>query len=150
MRRIDAALVMKRRMKKILCFTLIGIASLALGTGGVNTAFAQISRGWINENVSYEDLEVKRGTVNSSRHGRVRSCVFSGKIVSTSTEQRKNVTITFYAINVFNETMWESVVHIESLPPLASHEFRNKISCEDKDPYRWEIKVVESPWEIEQ
>lgn len=137
-------MAMKFQKKKFLCCILFWMALLALGPGGVDISRAQSSSGWINESFSYEDLEVKRGMVNSSRHGRVRSCVFSGKIVSTSTEERNDVTITFHAVNVFSETMWESTVHIKSLPPLGSHEFRNKISCEGKDPYKWAIQVIEN------
>jgi hypothetical protein len=104
-----------------------------------------MSSGYIDGNYSFEDLELRRGIVNSTRHGRVHSCVLRGEIVSTSGKEPQNVTITFYAFNIFDEQMWESTIHIKSLPPFESHKFSKKISCQDKEPYKWKFKVVESP-----
>ena len=134
---------MKLWIKHYICFVIIVAATTCWAL--VDAVCAQASGGWINENYSCEDLEIKRGIVYSTRHGRVHSCVFSGKIVSTSIDEQQNVSITFHAFNVFNEQLWESTVHIQSLPPLGSHKFSNKISCTAKDPYRWKIEVNEPP-----
>ncbi len=108
------------------------------------------SSGWIDENYSFEGLELKGGTVVSPQYGRARACVLTGKIISTAISERKNVTITFYAINVFDEVLWESSVHINSLPAFASYEFSNKISCQEKEPYKWRFKVDEEQENIPQ
>lgn len=135
------------RSSHFICWILIRVA--AVSWCRITPAHA-LSSGWINEKYSYEKLQLRRGIVRSTRHGRVHSCVFRGKIVSTSGSERQNVTITFYAINIFNEQMWESTIHIKSLPPFESHKFSKKISCQDKEPYKWKFKVVESPENLKQ
>jgi hypothetical protein len=127
----------------IICWVLVGLATISLVH--IAPAHALPGSGWINGNYSFKDLELRRGIVNSTRHGRVHSCVFRGKIVSTSGSEQQNVTITFYAFNIFDEQMWESTIHIKSLPPFESHKFSKKISCQDREPYKWKFKVVESP-----
>jgi len=136
------------RTNYFIYWILIGVA-VALWSR-ITPAHALTSRGWINEDYSYENLQLRRGIVHSTRHGRVHSCVFRGKIVSTSGSKRQNVTITFYAFNIFNEQMWESSIHIKSLPPFESHKFSKKISCQDKEPYKWKFKVVESQDKLDQ
>ena len=127
-----------------ICCVLAGVIALSWGRIG------HASSGWINENYSFESLELKGGTVVSPQYGRVYSCIFRGKIISTANSERENVTITFYAINVFDEVLWESSVHINSLPPFESYEFSNKISCQEKEPYKWRFKVVEEPENMKQ
>ena len=124
-----------RDSSHFICMILIGMTAALLW--GILPAHALTSRGWINEDYSYENLQLRRGFVHSTRHGRSHSCVLRGKIISTSHIERQNVTITFYAFNIFNEQIWETTVHIKSLPPFESHKFSQKISCKNKEPYKW-------------
>lgn len=132
----------------LICCLLMGMAAVLLVH--IAPAHAFTSSGWINENYSFEDLELRRGIVNSTRHGRVHSCILRGEIVSTSGSERQNVTISFYAINIFDEQIWESSVQIKSLPPYESYKFSKKISCQDKEPYKWRFKVSESLEKLDQ
>ncbi len=127
-----------------LCWILIGLAAASLVH--IAPAHAFTSSGYIDENYSFEGMELRRGIIQSTRpRGRFHSCVLRGKIISTVGKERQNVNITFYAINIFDEQIWEASVHIKSLPPYESHEFSKKISCQDKKPYKWRFKVNENP-----
>jgi hypothetical protein len=132
----------------LICWVLMGMTAVSLVH--IAPAHAFMSSGYIDGNYSFEDLELRRGIVNSTRHGRVHSCVLRGEIVSTSGKERQNVTITFYAINIFDEQIWESAIRIKSLPPYESHKFSKKISCQDKEPYKWQFKVSKSPEKFDQ
>ncbi len=127
------------------CFLLIAITAAALVQTAQAQIFSHFSRsGRINEDFSYEGLEIRRGSYVSSRYGgRVYSCKFTGEIVSTASEARRNVTIRFTALNIFDEKLWEASVHIKSLPAFGTHEFSNKITCQENDPYKWKIAVID-------
>ena len=129
---------------KIRTFLLTGIiTAIFYHVTFAEPIIATSRNGRINENVSYEALDVKRGSYRSSRHGLVYSCSFTGKILSTSHDEGRNLTIRFTGLNNFKEELWKTSVTIQSLPPFGAHEFSEKITCRERDPFYWKIEFFE-------
>ena len=137
---------MKFRIRQaILRLLLTGVAVAAFVASAPAEPVSVFNRsGRINHDFAYEDLDVKLGSYTDTRQGRVYSCAFKGKIVNTTYQEQKNVTIKFTAFNGSDEKMWESSVYIDSLPRDESRKFSNPIPCQsEEDPYRWTIEVIE-------
>ena len=126
------------------CFLLAGLMIAALyKTAAAEPVIVSTRSGRINEHYSYEALEVKRGSYNSPEHGRVYTCMFTGAIVSTTHDEARNLTIRFTAFNNFMEQLWETSITVQSLPPFGTHEFSQKITCRERDPFYWKIEIFE-------
>jgi hypothetical protein len=140
---------MEIRAKSVIFFAVVVFFSAAVvltpsaqaaSTSSPSTSLQAVT----NENYSYEELEVKRGGYQSRKHGgRVSSCSFTGRINSTTHTEKRNVTIIFTAFNNFSEKLWTVSVPVKSLPPFGYQEFSEKISCQERDPFYWEIEVIE-------
>jgi hypothetical protein len=136
---------MKIKAKIFILLFLAGVAAtIFVPTAPAQPITVSASSGRINENYSYEGLEVKRGSYESRKYGgRVYSCSFIGRIISTAHTERHNVTFRFTAFNNFREKLWDTSVRIKSLPSFGTQEFSQKITCQERDPFYWEIEVIE-------
>jgi len=126
----------------LILLTCLSVTMLSR-TAAAEPVIVSSRNGRINEAFSYESLEVKRGSYDSPEHGRVYSCIFTGAIVSTTHDEAPNLTVRFTAFNNFMEQLWETSVTIQSLPPFGTHEFSQKITCRERDPFYWKIEVFE-------
>ncbi|MEW6080177.1 MAG: hypothetical protein AB1724_20390 [Thermodesulfobacteriota bacterium] len=148
---------MEFRIKSVIVLLLAVIASAAVVrapfaksasatlSNSVQSVTTSSTSGRINEHYSYEGLEVNRGSYQSRKYGgRVFSCTFTGKINSTTHTEKRNVKIIFTALNNFKEPLWETTISINALPAFGTHEFSEKITCQERDPFFWEIAVIEA------
>ena len=124
-------------MKNIFFVTVLFAALIAFSL----SADASVFRGGdINENYSYENLELEEKGKNKKR------CYLRGTIINNSGEQKKKVRIIFHALNIHGELLWKLKVNISKIDQYGKFEFRKKISakkCDEQKPDRWRFEVKE-------
>ncbi len=115
-------------MKRMM-FTVL----LMLGTWA-SAVYAFFPSGDIDRNYSYENLRIE--SVGP------KTCWLRGTILNKTGKRREDVTITFYAMTIHNETLWKAKIRIDLIDRYGTFDFETKIKkCKETDPYKWEFKV---------
>ena len=116
----------------LICFIILSCAYSAM-------AFFSDDR--IDDNFSYRSLRVE--TIQTKRGG----CYLEGEIVNNTNITQDDVSITFYAYDFFDHTLWKQTIHMGIIDPFYNsrkgHVFRKKLShCEEPAKFRFQVTGV--------
>jgi hypothetical protein len=107
------------------------------------SALAFFSNGKINDDFSYRSLhvEILEAKTKSNRGG----CYLVGEILNNTHIVQENVSVTFYAFDFFDHSLWKQTVRIDIVDPFykigKGVSFRNKLrNCEV--PAKFQFKVT--------
>jgi hypothetical protein len=107
-----------------------------------HSALAFFSDDRIDDNFSYRSLhvEILKTKTKSKRDG----CYLVGEILNNTNIVQEDVSVTFYAYDFFDHTLWKQTVHIDIIDPFYNsrkgHTFRKKLSRCDM-PAKLQFKV---------
>jgi hypothetical protein len=128
--------------KKISCYLFCSV--ILLNAHGASAFF---SNGKINEDFSYRSLHVEiLETKTKSKTKTKRSCCYLvGEILNNTNLVQEGVSVTFYAHDFFDHTLWKQTIHIDIIDPYYNsrkgHAFQKKLpSCEE--PAKFQFKVT--------
>ena len=123
--------------KRISYFLLCSIILL-----NAHRASAFFSDDRIDDNFSYRSLhvEILETKTKSKRDG----CYLVGEILNNTNIVQEDVSVTFYAYDFFDHTLWKQTVRIDIIDPFYNsrkgHAFRKKLSRCDV-PAKFQFKV---------
>jgi hypothetical protein len=127
--------------KRISYFLLCSIILL-----NAHSASAFFSDDRIDDNLSYRSLHVeilKTKTKSKSKTKR-DGCYLVGEILNNTIVTQEGVTVTFYAYDFFDHTLWKQTIHIDIIDPFYNskkgHAFRKKL-CSCDVPAKFQFKV---------
>jgi hypothetical protein len=128
--------------KRISCYLLCSVILL-----NAQSSLAFFSNGKINDDISYrslhvEILETKTKTKSKTKRG---GCYLVGEILNNTNIVQDGVSVTFYAFDFFDHSLWKQTVRINILDPFyksgKGFSFRKKLSnCEE--PAKFQFKVT--------
>ena len=103
--------------KRISCYLFCFVILL-----NAHGAWAFFSNGKINEEFSYRSLHVeisetktKIKTKKKTKHG---GCYLVGEILNNTNIVQEGVSVTFYAFDFFDHSLWKQTVHIDIVDPF--------------------------------
>ena len=119
--------------KRISCFLLCSIMVLY-----AHSALAFFSNDKIDDNFSFRSLRVEMPKIKQG------GCYFEGEILNNSNITQESVTVTFYAYDFFDHSLWKQTVQIGIIDPFCNsrkgYHFRKKLSRCDM-PAKFQFKV---------
>ena len=130
--------------KRISCYLFCSVILL-----NAHSASAFFSDDRIDDNFSYRSLHVeilKTKTKTKSKSKTKRDgCYLVGEILNNTNMTQEGVSVTFYAYDFFNHTLWKQMIHIDIIDPFYNsrkgHSFHKKLhSCEV--PAKFQFKVT--------
>ncbi len=106
-----------------------------------HSAEAFFSDDRIDDNFSYRSLRVE--TIKTKRGG----CYLEGEIVNNTNITQEDVSITFYAYDFFDHTLWKQTIRMGIIDPFYNsrkgHAFRKKLSrCEEPAKFQFKVSGV--------
>ncbi len=130
--------------KRISYFLLCSIILLY-----AHSASAFFSDDRIDENFSYRSLHVeilKTKTKSKSKTKR-DGCYLVGEILNNTNIVQEGISVTFYAYDFFDHTLWKQTIHIDIIDPYYNsrkgHAFRKKLSsCEVPAKFQFKVSGV--------
>ena len=130
--------------KRISYFLLCSIILL-----NTHSASAFFSDDRIDENFSYRSLHVeilKTKTKTKSKTKR-DGCYLVGEILNNTNIVQEGISVTFYAYDFFDHTLWKQTIHIDIIDPYYNsrkgHAFRKKLSsCEVPAKFQFKVSGV--------
>jgi hypothetical protein len=103
-----------------------------------HSALAFFSDDRIDDDFSYRSLHVE---MSKTKRG---GCYLEGEILNNTNIVQEGVTVTFYAYDFFDHSLWKQTVHIDIVDPFYNsrkgHAFRKKLSRCDV-PAKFQFKV---------
>lgn len=112
-------------------------------------ASAFFSSGKINEDFSYRSLHVEiLETKTKSKAKTKRSgCYLVGEILNNTNIVQEGVSVTFYAVDFFDHSLWKQTVRIDIADPFYKSgkgcSFRKKLhSCDEPAKFRFKVTGV--------
>jgi len=127
--------------KRISYFLLCSIILLY-----AHSASAFFSDDRIDDNFSYRSLHVeilKTKTKTKSKTKR-DGCYLVGEILNNTNIVQEGISVTFYAYDFFDHTLWKQTIHIDIIDPYYNsrkgHAFRKKLSSCDV-PAKFQFKI---------
>lgn len=103
-----------------------------------HSALAFFSDDKIDENFSFRSLRVEIPKINRG------GCYIEGEILNNSNITQEGVTVTFYAYDFFDHSLWKQTVQIGIIDPFYNsrkgYHFRKKLSSCDM-PAKFQFKV---------
>jgi hypothetical protein len=119
--------------KRISFFLLCSIVLL-----NAHSALAFFSNGRIDDDFSYRSLRVE---IQKTKSG---GCYLEGEILNNTNVIQEDVSVTFYAYDFFDHSLWKQTIRIDILDPFyksrKGHSFRKKLSRCDM-PAKFQFKV---------
>ena len=108
------------------------------------SASAFFSSGKIDDDFSYSSLNVEKLETKTKKKTKRDGCYLVGEILNNTNVTQEDVSITFYAFDFFDHSLWKQTVHIDILDPFYNsrqgHHFRKKLSRCDM-PAKFQFKV---------
>jgi len=106
-----------------------------------HSALAFFSDDKINDDFSFRSLRVEMPKI---KHG---GCYFEGEILNNSNITQEGVTVTFYAYDFFDHSLWKQTVQIGIIDPFYNsrkgYHFRKKLSsCDMPAKFRFKVSGV--------
>jgi hypothetical protein len=112
-----------------------------------NSASAFFSDDRIDDNFSYRSLHVEILKTKTKRKSKTKhdGCYLVGEILNKTNVTQEGVSVTFYAYDFFDHTLWKQTIHIDIIDPYYNsrkgHAFQKKLpSCEE--PAKFQFKVT--------
>ena len=125
--------------KRISYFLLCSIILLY-----AHSASAFFSDDRIDDNFSYRSLHVEILKTKTKSKTKRDGCYLVGEILNNTNIIQEGVTVTFYAYDFFDHTLWKQTIHIDIIDPFYNsrkgHAFRKKLSSCDV-PAKFQFKV---------
>ncbi len=134
--------------KRISCCLFFSVIFL-----NAHGASAFFSSGKINEDLSYRSLHVEKVEPKTKSRARAKAktkrsgCYLVGEILNNTNIVQEGVSITFYAADFFDHTLWKQTVRIDIADPFYKSgkgcSFRKKLhSCEEPAKFRFKVTGV--------
>ena len=102
------------------------------------SASAFFSSGKIDDDFSYRSLRVE---TQKTKGG---GCYLEGEILNNTNVTQENISVTFYAYDFFDHSLWKQTVHIDIIDPFYNsrkgHHFRKRLNSCDM-PAKFQFKV---------
>jgi hypothetical protein len=102
------------------------------------SASAFFSNGKIDDDFSYRSLRVE---TQKTKGG---GCYLEGEILNNTNITQEDVSVTFYAYDFFDHSLWKQTVHIDIIDPFYNsrkgHHFRKRLNSCDM-PAKFQFKV---------
>jgi len=125
--------------KRISYFLLCSIILLK-----AHSALAFFSDDRIDDNFSYRSLHVEILKTKTKTKSKRDGCYLVGEILNNTNIVQEDVSVTFYAYDFFDHTLWKQTVRIDIIDPFYNsrkgHAFRKKLSRCDV-PAKFQFKV---------
>ena len=107
-----------------------------------HSASAFFSSGKIDDDFSYRSLREKLET--KTKKTKRDGCYLEGEILNNTNITQEDVSVTFYAYDFFDHSLWKQTVHIDIIDSFYNsrkgHHFRKKLSRCDM-PAKFQFKV---------
>ena len=114
-----------------------------------HSALAFFSDDRIDDDFSYRSLHVEilktktKGKSKTKRDG----CYLVGEILNNTNVTQEGVSVTFYAHDFFDHTLWKQTIHIDIIDPFYNsrkgHTFQKKLpSCEEPAKFQFKVSGV--------
>lgn len=112
-------------------------------------AWAFFSNGKINEEFSYRSLHVEiletKTKTKAKKKTKRGGCYLVGEILNNTNIVQEGVSVTFYAFDFFDHSLWKQTVRIDIVDPFYKSgkgcSFRKKLgNCEE--PVKFQFKVI--------
>jgi len=112
-------------------------------------ASAFFSSGKINEDLSYRSLHVEILEAKTKSKSKAKSkrggCYLVGEILNNTNIVQEGVSVTFYAFDFFDHSLWKQTVRIDIADPFyksrKGYSFRKKLhNCDE--PAKFQFKVT--------
>jgi hypothetical protein len=126
--------------KRISCCLFYSV--ILLNAHGASAFF---SNGKINEDLSYRSLHVEILEMKTKSKTKRGGCYLVGEILNNTNFVQEDVSVTFYAFDFFDHSLWKQTVRIDILDPYNNKgkgcSFRKKLhTCEV--PAKFQFKVT--------
>jgi hypothetical protein len=128
--------------KRISCYLFCSVILL-----NAQSTSAFFSNDRIDDNFSYRSLHVEKleTKTKSKRKTKRGGCYLVGEIVNDTNIVQEDVSVTFYAFDFFDHSLWKQTVRINIVDPYyksgKGFSFRKKL-CNCEDPAKFQFKVT--------
>lgn len=128
--------------KRISYFLLCSIILL-----NAHSASAFFSDDRIDENFSYRSLHVEILKTKTKTKTKRDGCYLVGEILNNSNIVQEGISVTLYAYDFFDHTLWKQTIHVDIIDPYYNcrkgHAFRKKLSsCEVPAKFQFKVSGV--------
>lgn len=128
--------------KRISCYLFCFVIFL-----NVHSASAFFSNDRIDDDFSYRSLHVEKMETKSKSKRKTKrgGCYLVGEIANNTNAVQEDISVTFYAFDFFDHSLWKQTVHINIVDPFyksgKGFSFRKKL-CNCEEPAKFQFKVT--------